>query len=326
MQNVAMISEVTEPRASFPIEQEIAPRAPMLWLLVCGLALMVAIAVATVLSIDKFRENAIENGKDGLESAVLLLVRHFDQQFGDFSIPQKLIIAELESSGITSPDIFRGEMATLAVHEKLRAKVDGWTDVAGSNVFDSKGILINSSRIWPVPEINIADRAYFMKLATDPALEAAVEIVPSRLSEHSQAIVFARRISGPNREFLGVVTRAISPLLLETFFASASLGEDATIALHHRDGSLLARYPHVEALIGQNFKKGSALQRAFFDGSHLTGRLSSPIDGKDRLVSSRMLRQRLSWSLQPGLSIRPCWPGGPRPSSSSAPHWCRSAS
>jgi len=76
MQNVAMISEVTEPRASFPIEQEIAPRAPMLWLLVCGLALMVAIAVATVLSIDKFRENAIENGKDGLESAVLLLVRH----------------------------------------------------------------------------------------------------------------------------------------------------------------------------------------------------------------------------------------------------------
>jgi hypothetical protein len=112
MQNVAMISEVTEPRSSFPIEQEIAPRAPMLWLLVCGLALMVAIAVATVLSIDKFKDNAIENGKDGLESAVLLLVRHFDQQFRDFSIPQKLIIAELESSGITSPDIFRGEMAT----------------------------------------------------------------------------------------------------------------------------------------------------------------------------------------------------------------------
>jgi len=289
MENVPMISEVTGPRASFPIEHDIAPRAPMLWLLVCGLALMVAIAVATVLSIDKFRENAIENGKDGLESAVLLLVRHFDQQFADFSIPQKLIIAELESSGITSSDIFRGEMATLAVHEKLRTKVDGWTDVAGSNVFDSKGILINSSRIWPVPEITIADRAYFMKLATDPALEMAVEIVPSRFSEQSQAIVFARRISGPNREFLGVVTRAISPLVLETFFASTGLGEDATIALHHRDGSLLARYPHAEALIGKNFRKGSALQRAFFDGSHLTGRLSSPIDSKDRLVSSRML-------------------------------------
>ncbi len=289
MKNVPMVSEVAEPRASSSIEQDFGPRASMLWLLLCGLALMVAIAFGTVLSIGKFRENAIENGKESLESAVLLLVRHFEQQFGDFSIPQRLIIAELESHGITSPDIFRGEMATLAVHERLRSKVDGWADVAGSNVFDSKGVLINSSRIWPVPEISIADRAYFLRLATEPALEIAVEVVPSRFSATSQAIVFARRISGPNNEFLGVVTRAISPRLLETFFASTGLGDDATIALHHQDGSLLARYPHVETLAGQNFKRGSALQKAFFEESHLTGRLTSPIDGKDRLVSSRML-------------------------------------
>jgi diguanylate cyclase (GGDEF)-like protein len=289
MKNVPVVSEVAGPRASFSIEQDFGPRAPMLWLLMGGLILMIAIAVGTVLSIGNFRENAIENGKQGLESAVLLLVRHFEQQFGDFSIPQKLIIAELESHGIASPDVFRGEMATLAVHEQLRAKVDGWADVAGSNVFDSGGILINSSRVWPVPEISIADRAYFLRLAREPALQMAVEIVPSRFSASSQAIVFARRISGPNNEFLGVVTRAISPRLLETFFASTGLGDDATIALHHQDGSLLARYPHVETLAGQNFKRGSALQMAFFEESHLTGRLSSPIDGKDRLVSSRML-------------------------------------
>jgi diguanylate cyclase (GGDEF)-like protein len=249
---------------------------------------MVAIAVGTVISVDQFKENAIENGKQGLESAVLLLVRHFDQQLGDFSIPQKVIIEELESHGITSPDMFRGEMGTLAVHEQLRARLDGWTDVAGCNVFDSRGILINSSRIWPVPEISIADRAYFMKLMAEPALAMAVDVVPSRFST-SQAIVFARKILGPHQEFLGVVTRAINPDQLETFFASMGLGSDATIALHHRDGTLLARYPHVEAMLGQNFKKGSALQRAFFKETSLTGRLSSPIDGRDRLVSSRML-------------------------------------
>jgi diguanylate cyclase (GGDEF)-like protein/PAS domain S-box-containing protein len=179
-------------------------------------------------------------------------------------------------------------MGTLAVHEQLRAKLDGWADVAGSNVFDSKGNLINSSRVWPVPEISIADRAYFVKLASEPNLELAVEVVPSRLSA-SQAIVFARRISGPHQEFLGVVTRAISPNQLESFFASTGLGNDATIALHHRNGALLARYPHAENLMGQNFKTGSALQKAFFEAPHLTGRLSSPIDGKDRLVSSRTL-------------------------------------
>ena len=160
MENVPMISEVTGPRASFPIEHDIAPRAPMLWLLVCGLALMVAIAVATVLSIDKFRENAIENGKDGLESAVLLLVRHFDQQFGDFSIPQKLIIAELESSGITSPDIFRGEMATLAVHEKLRAKVDG-------------------GRTWPAPMCSTAKASSSIHPGSGPSRRSPSPIAPT---------------------------------------------------------------------------------------------------------------------------------------------------
>jgi hypothetical protein len=106
----------------------------------------------------------------------------FDQQLGGFSIPQKVIIAELESFGTTSPDLFRGEMGTLAVHEQLRAKLDGWTDVAGCNVFDSRGILINSSRTWPVPDISIADRTCFTRLAAEPALEMAVEVVPSRFS------------------------------------------------------------------------------------------------------------------------------------------------
>ncbi len=288
MEKTPMASEGKGPREPFPLRQDPGPRAPMLWLLTCGLALMVAIAVGTMVSIERFKESAIQNGKEGLESAVLLLVRHFDQQLGDFSIPQKEIISELESYAIASPDKFRGEMGTLAVHEQLRAKLSGWTDVAGSNVFDSKGILINSSRVWPVPEINIADRAYFARLAAEPALELAVEVVPSRFSS-SQAIVFARRISGPHKEFLGVVTRAISPEQLESFFASTGLGDDATIVLHHRNGTLLARYPHVETMTGQNFKRGSALQRAIFEVSHLTGRLTSPIDGKDRLVSSRML-------------------------------------
>jgi diguanylate cyclase (GGDEF)-like protein len=288
VKNFPMVSEGLGPREPASIKQELGPRAARLWLLTCGLALMVAIAVGTAISVDRFKENAIENGKQGLESAVLLLVRHFDQQLGDFSIPQKLIIAELESFAITSPDLFRGEMGTLAVHEQLRARLDGWTDVAGCNVFDSRGVLINSSRTWPVPDISIADRTYFTRLAAEPALEMTVEVVPSRFLA-SQAIVFARRISGPHQEFLGVVTRAINPEQLETFFASTGLGNDATIALHHRDGSLLARYPHADALMGQNFKRGSALQKGFFEETSLTGRLSSPIDGKDRLVSARML-------------------------------------
>ena len=115
-----------------------------------------------------------------------------------------------------------------------------------------------------------------------------MEVVSSRFSP-AKAIVFARQISGPHGEFLGVVTRAIAPDVLEAFFASAGLGPQASVAMHHRDGQLLARFPHAEALIGENFRKGPREQQAVFERQFVTTRLSSPIDGRDRLIASRML-------------------------------------
>ena len=263
-------------------------RAPAAGLVIFGFALIGVIALGTAVMIDRFRQNAIEVGERDLETAVLLLTRHFDRQFEDFEVLERGIAAELESRGVEAPDIFSGEMGTLAVHESLRAKASGWTDIAGANVWDYAGVLINSSQQWPVPYIDIADRPYFQRLKGDPQLAMDVEVVPSRFSG-SWAIVFARRIPGPHGEFFGVVTRAIAPEALEEFFASAGLGRQASITLHHRDGALLARYPHVEALIGQNFKKGPAEQQAVFEQPNLSTRVASPVDGKDRLVASRML-------------------------------------
>ncbi|QOZ50337.1 EAL domain-containing protein [Bradyrhizobium sp. CCBAU 53338] len=262
--------------------------APLTWLIVGGFVLMAAMAIGTGLTVDRFRQNAIASGRDGLESSVRLLARHFDREFEDFAVLQKSIIAELESHGIDSPDVFRSEMATLAVHEVLRAKASGWSDVAGANVFDSNGVLINSSKRWPVADISVSDRGYFIRLKTDPAAQEEVEVVPGRFGV-GPAIVFARRVSGPHGEFLGVVSRAITPEQLESFFASTGLGEDSSIAMHHQNGQLLARIPHVDDMIGQNYRTGSPEQRAVFERSFVTTELASPIDGKDRIVASRML-------------------------------------
>src|SRR5687768_18133976 len=45
-------------------------------------------------------------------------------------------------------------MGTLAMHEVLRTKASGWSDIAGANVFDSNGVLINSSKRWPVADVS----------------------------------------------------------------------------------------------------------------------------------------------------------------------------
>ena len=78
-------------------------------------------------------------------------------------------------------EIFKGQLATLEWHEVLRAKVGTHSDVAGVNLFNEQGMLINSSEVWPVPDIRIADRAFFRAFksgaATAPIL---VELVRGR--------------------------------------------------------------------------------------------------------------------------------------------------
>jgi PAS domain S-box-containing protein len=105
------------------------------------------------------------------------------------------------------------------------------------------------------------------------------------------AIVVTYRITAANGEFLGLVTRAIKPASFEKFFESLALGGGATISIFHRDGTLLGRYPHVQAMIGQNFKNAPIHQQILSKSDHGTMRMISPIDGLSRLGAARALTE-----------------------------------
>jgi diguanylate cyclase (GGDEF)-like protein len=263
---------------------------PIRWLLVGGILLIVSIAIGATVMAKTFRERALRNSERELENTTLLLARHFDQQLQDFEVVQQDVIRFMRSSGIaTTRENFRERMSGQDIHLTLKSKIDAMSYVGGINVFDADGVLINSSSIWPVPSVSIADRPYFRTFKSDPqSPERLLEPVHSRITGAWTALL-ARKVTGTNGEFLGVVGRGIEPLNFEKFFASIALAPGAAISMHHRDGTLLARHPHVAHMIGQNFKTGPAAQQQVFQLDHGTLRMASPIDGQDRLVSSRAL-------------------------------------
>ncbi|MGH6717464.1 MAG: diguanylate cyclase domain-containing protein, partial [Bradyrhizobium sp.] len=99
-------------------------------------------------------------------------------------------------------------------------------------------------------------------------------------------IILAHRLTGANGVFLGVMTRRIYPANYEHYFASVALGGGSAIAMFHRDGTLLARYPHVGGLIGKKFNQAPLLHAVLTRGGPQTLRTRSPVDGKDRLGSA----------------------------------------
>jgi diguanylate cyclase (GGDEF)-like protein/PAS domain S-box-containing protein len=265
--------------------------SPVRWLIVGGVLLMSAIVIGTGMMVGVFRERALQSAERELDNTVLLLARHFDQQLEDFVTIQREVAAESHLARLSSPDAFKARMSTADFHEVLKAKVSGHADVAGVNIFDADGKLINSSESWPVPKITVSDRNYFKAFKSGTAATSVLIALVNGRFTGQWATVISHNITGPNGEFLGMVTRAITPANFEKFFASLTLGADAAISLYHSDGTLLARYPHIEEMIGRNFSTGPVHQEVLSKADHGTIRLTSPMDGVDRLASTRKLSE-----------------------------------
>jgi diguanylate cyclase (GGDEF)-like protein len=265
-------------------------RNPLNWLILGAVLLIASIVVGTAITVLNFRERALNNSQRELENTVLLLARHFDRELHEFEAVQRDVVRRIERL-VASPEDFRRQMSGEEFHTSLLQGVAAASsDAAGINVFDANGQLINSSLSWPAPALNIADRSYFKEFAADDR-SPVVQLAPvySRVAG-GWTTVIARKVVGPNGRFLGVVSRDISAANLERFFESLLLVKGSAISLLHRDGTMLARYPHAEDMIGRNFRT-AAVQQMLAKADHGTTRVISPVDGEDRLASARMLSE-----------------------------------
>jgi len=176
-------------------------RDPVLGLVLCGCLLVAAIIIGTAVMVGQFRERALSNSERELENTVLLLTRHFDQQFKDCDIIANDLISRMEISGMASPEIFNNQISTLDAHLMLKSKVSFLSYIGDVNIFDSDGKLINSSGVWPLPAISIADRSYFKAFKSSPESTTVLAEPVRSYYTGGWTTVIAYRLSGSNGFF-----------------------------------------------------------------------------------------------------------------------------
>ena len=161
---------------------------------------------------------------------------------------------------------------------------------AALNLFNVKGRLINTSEMWPVADVNIADRRYFREFTSgEPTPDVIVEPAVSKVTK-VWTTIFARKIIGRDGEIIGFASRGVEPSHFENFVASLALSSDTTISMIHRDGTVIARYPHDDKLIGTNVAKSPSFQRGAGAGRQCfrdASRSSVAERGQGRLRSAR---------------------------------------
>ncbi|MDO9709314.1 bifunctional diguanylate cyclase/phosphodiesterase [Paracraurococcus lichenis] len=273
--------------------QAASPRAGGLRLLVVMAFLLgLGVAANAALSVVSQRDRALHATGEHLQRLALILADQAERSFQGVELVQTGIAERLRAQGVTTLDAFRAATSGLTVHEELQGRIAGLEQLDALTLVDADGRLMNFSRYWPIPSVDVSDRDYFKALKADPALTHFIgEPVPNR-GTGTLTFYIARRVSGPGGEFLGMILGAVELAYFERLYAAAAAGAESRISMRRDDGLLLARYPAAAGQAGQQRANADLLQAMLHLGTpeRLT-RGASSIDGVDRLTATRLLKR-----------------------------------
>ena len=200
----------------------------------------------------------------------------------------KEVQAQVAGNGTDDLEQFKRLMSSEEVHRFLAARQDSLQQVNSLGLVGADGTLINSSRSWPVPSIDLSGRDYLGYFRDHSDAGVFIGQPAHNLVTGAWTSFFARRLSGSNGQFLGVVVALIEVQYFEDFYKAIS-PPGGSVGLLRQDGTLIARYPHVDTAIGTRLAAESPWYTMVARGG---GSYRTPgyIDGVARVASVHPLR------------------------------------
>src|SRR5471032_2001624 len=215
-------------------------------------AVILLLLCATALSAWILRVHEIEDWRQDLAILTLVLAENTAQTMTSTYLT-------LDSLAETARPA-RGEravLASVAMQQTLHDKLAGQPQIAGAALVDAAGDMINHSRVYPAPAINLADRDYFIHHRDHPGSAAFLSRPVRNKRDGKWTFFVSRRLDDGAGRFAGVVLVGVSCDFFADFFRNVSLGDHATITLYQSDYTLLARWPLMEPLMGQRVTGGA---------------------------------------------------------------------
>ncbi len=155
-------------------------------------------------------------------------------------------------------------------------------------VADADGRVMHDTWYLTLQGASLADRDYFRGHLQDPALKSAIWPPVVSRADGAWSLPITRAIAegGP---FQGIVAATIEPHYFQAIFSRLGMERADVTALYYRDGTLIARHPYDQRMVGTSFADAAVfsthLPRAA-TGSYVT---ESGMFSYGRLVSYRSL-------------------------------------
>jgi signal transduction histidine kinase/DNA-binding response OmpR family regulator len=217
-------------------------------LVLITLALIGTIAGTNMFALSNLKESTLRAAEADLNRYSLTLAENASRSFKSLDLILSSLGDYLMREGAVDAASYRRLASDPKIHLLLKEKFAGLLEIDAVILIDANGKLVNFSRYWPIPDVNVADRDYFKALKADPNLDSFISEPVRNRDSGTWTIYLARRVNDPKGAFMGLVLGAMSLQYLQNFFGTTSLGLDATISLARQDGMLLAQFPPTEEI------------------------------------------------------------------------------
>jgi two-component system NtrC family sensor kinase len=175
-------------------------------------------------------------------------------------------------------------------NQRLRILTNSMPQLLDIWVIGADGKPLVSGTVFPMPDLNLADREYFNALKDNPNLLIYVtELLDSRV-QNLRFFSYNRRRTSPAgaAAFNGVMTVSAKPAYFSEFYSTLPRRDVDVVQLVRADGALLTRFP-VHTQLPRHLPPDSALAATLKDTNPGLIEAISPLDGKERIYAYRRL-------------------------------------
>ncbi len=252
--------------------------------------LMAALVVAgTVLMLWQLRRTEIAEWKSTLAHTSTTLAENARQTMQAADLVLKSITDRVGDLDVETDADLRRAMGTRNVFDMLRNKASSVRQVDVATIVATNGDVINFTRSYPPPKINLADRDYFKAHMADPALDVFLSVPVKNRGTGTWTFYLARKIKNNKGAMIGLALTGIESSFFQDFYKVVNISDDSAISLFRSDGILLARYPERPELIGTSFRD----QPVFRDIISRGNAAGAVVTTSPRLADSDVTRMRI---------------------------------
>jgi len=252
-----------------------------------GLTCTATLAIA--LTIWWLRSDAIREASANTGNLAVVLAEQTANSVQSIDIVLTEIQGQAEIRGARASNDFNRILRGEDTYQYLTERLSRLQQAEFIGLVDNNGRIVNTTRQWPSPEIDLVDRDYFQHFKNNDDKGIYISNSDVDRMNGTQVVFFSKRINGANNTFFGLIVVGVRIAYFQKIYESVASLHDQAFLLLHSNGTVIVRYPDAINRAGKKMPAESPWHRLVSQGG---GHYRSPgyFDGEVRLVAVQPLR------------------------------------